>query len=357
MAKQTSGIKLRDTVPGSVTVERLRKNAWRLTQRFYGKEHDNNHNPTWIEIDNPGRAAKVHVRLKWAESGWMQLRKFGYLRQGRKYISITGRITTTETHYEFTAPPGSSYFGSVPWYTNEDADRFMARMCRRSPLCSARTIGLTAEGRELKCLTVARPSRSKRRENVVMLARMHANETAGSWAVEASARYLLGKNAPRSPLNKYAFHFFPIANPDGVANGLKLTRPGPVGKYDMERGSMTSNDPTIAALRNEVLSLRPRCLFDHHCYLMRPPFLYVFDKQLMLKMLDELIDGSTPRKAAFSWCIHIPQFWPECIRDHCYKAFGTAAVVTELPWQGGRLPSDIERLGLQVFQAAMKVIP
>ena len=59
----------------------------------------------------------------------------------------------------------------------------------------------------------------------------------------------------------------------GVANGIKLTRMGPVDEYDMVRGGMTSADPTIVALREELFSLQPACLISHHSYLWSVPFL------------------------------------------------------------------------------------
>jgi len=67
-------VELTDRVPGSVRIRRLADKEWRIIQRSYGPEHNNNHNPTWIALRNPGPATKLRVHLRWAESGWMNLR-------------------------------------------------------------------------------------------------------------------------------------------------------------------------------------------------------------------------------------------------------------------------------------------
>ena len=347
-------IRLIDTVPGSVTVEQLSDRVWRVTQRAYGDGTDNNHAATWLRVENDGADAPVQVRVVWAEFRWMALRRFGYVRRNGLYKSIEGRTTPTETVYTFTVPSGVSEFGVVPWYSNEDGDAFLAEMAETSPLCRARSFGETAEGRELRCLTVeARPEDDSRR-NVVVCARVHANETPGSWAVEATARFLLGGDAPAEWLRDYRFHLIPIVNPDGVARGIKMTRPGPVALRDVERGGMTSDDPTIKAYREEMLRLRPAALIDHHCYLFRPAFILAYDKRTAVSLLGALLgeggaDG-TP------WMVHLSPAREEAIRATCHKRFGAVVVATELPWQGGRLPEDVARLGLNVFKAAMGLL-
>ena len=218
-------------------------------------------------------------------------------------------------------------------------------------MARVRSIGRTAEGRDIPCLTVERPGGRKPKANVVVIGRMHPNESSGGYAVEASARFALSQDAPAGWLRDYAFHFIPTANPDGAANGTKLTQTGPVIEYDMVQGGMTSDDPTIRSLREELLGLRPAVMISHHAYLMSSPFLGTFEKQVGLDALDALV----PREPAPA----VPWLWrqtggPEArtLRYALYERFNTTSVITELPW-AGRLPKDIEQLGVDVFRATM----
>jgi len=343
------GMNVRDTIPGSVTIRRRGRNEWYVKQRYYGDEHDNNQNPTWVRIENPGRATKIVVHLTWAQFRHMQHRTIGYQQIGGKYRIVRGRTEPTKTVFEVEIPRGQSFFGAFPWYSNEDVDRFMRRMGRR-PNGRVRSIGKTGKGRDIQCLTIDTDSGKRAKRNVVVMGRMHATEPSGSFAVEGTARFLLGKKAPAKWLKECAFHLIPVVNPDGTADGLKLTRMGPVEEYDMVRGGTGSNDPTIKALRDELNALRPACLISHHSYLPSSPFLGVFEKSVGLNMLDELIKDW--REGDDTWLIRVTSAEPKFLRYHCYKEFGTTAVFTEMPWQG-RLPKDIEKLGADIFRAMM----
>jgi len=349
--RQSDKITVEDAIGGAVRIEALGPDVWRVRQRSLGAAHDNCQAATWLRLRNPGPARAVTIHLAWAATEWMALRKTGYLKSRGRYRVLEGRTTPTKTVYEFTLPKGVSCFGPAPWYTNEDADRFLRRMARH-PLCEARFIGETACGRPIRCLTLSR--RGRGRKNVVILARMHAVETAGSFAVEATARHLLTDREGKRFLRDYSIHLFPVANPDGTAQGIKLTQVGPVRRFDMDQGGMDSDDPTIRALREEVLRLRPAVLVDHHSYLFKPPMIYALDKPTVLGMLDQMQDEDRERKLSQSWIVHQAPAKPNYLRDYCHKRFNTVVIASELPWQG-RLPSDIAGLGVRFFRAVMKV--
>lgn len=350
-------IGLESGIPGSARVRRAADGTWHVTQRALPGAQDNNHNPAWLLVRNTGREATVRLHVRWAEFRWMGYRRFAYLLRGTRWEAIQGVTTPRETHYEFAAPTGDTWFGTIPWYDNEAAARFIRAMLRRGKdLCRAHSIGTTAEGRDIPCLTVADPSFAGPKRNVVLLTRIHANETSGSFAFESIGRWLVGPEAPPALLRRCAFHVVPVANPDGVAHGIKLTRPGPADRFDMERGAMTSDDPAITAVREAVLAWRPALLLDYHTYLFSPAFLYTYDRALALRMLSELLADAPQRDGASSWLTHIPASAPgrDGLRGHCHRTFGTHVLVTELPWYGGRLPPEIAAQGLQFFQAALR---
>ena len=349
----TSGnITFTDTVPGSVSISKVGRNEWSLEQNLFDEVDDHNQNATWIEIHNRGGVVKLRVHLKWAVFEHMHNRRCGYQRIRRKYSVVRGEITPETTVYDLTVPKGTSHFGSHPWYSLEDAEKFFSRIKLKSSLCTVRSIGRTADGRDIKCLTIESPEGKKRKRNVVMMARVHANETAGSWAYEATADYLLSGEAPARLLEKYAFHIFPAINPDGIARGIKFTRPGSRERYNLEFAGMTSDDPTICAVREEVLRLKPYALIDHHGYLISPLMLFTYDKELGLKLLTELVREDAP---SHQWWFYTRTSPSDQIRQYCHEQFKTRVVITELPW-AGRLPSHIEAAGVKIFRAVEKVV-
>jgi len=345
-------IRISSEVPNTVRIRRRGEREWHVTQRSFGDEHDNNQNVTWLRVVNSGRRATIRIRLKWAEFRHMDLRRIAYVRKGNTYGIVRGETTPTTSIFDVTVPKGTSFFGAFPWYSNADADRFLKRVCKRSALCAVRSIGTSGEGLPIHCLTIAKKGgkRGRAKGNVVVIGRMHANEACGSWAAEGATEFLLSDEG-KSFLDNYIFHLFPIVNPDGAAHATKLTQMGPVLDHDMVQGGVHSDDPTIKALREELYALRPACLLSHHCYLWSVPFLGIFEKQVGLTMLDELVGTDDQRRTA-AWLLRFTGPEAKFIRHECFKRFGTTVAFTELPWQG-RLPDDIARMGAETLRATL----
>lgn len=343
-------IRLVDEIGGTLRIVAHGDNRWTLHQRNHGPAHDNNHNPAWLRIENDGRPVAAHIEVRWASPWYMACRRGGYQLTGRTWRLLRGEITPTATRYEVTLPPGRSHFGVVPWYSNEDADRFFDR-ARRLEGCSVRSIGRTGEGREIRCLTVERGRAGGKRRDVVVLAREHATETSGSFAVEGTARFILGRRAPREWLRGYRFHFLPVVNPDGVASGIKLTRMGDIRQYDMVQGGMLSDDPTMKALREELIGMKPHLLIMHHAYIAAPAWLGVFSHEFGIRILDRIMAGR--ERIGPGWHFRIMGWERRGTLRHALHCMGSNIVLTELPWTG-RLPAEIGRQGVDVLKASME---
>jgi len=347
---------LKDTIAGTVAIKKTGPLAWEIKQRVLkGADQDNGQNPTWIRIENSGRKAAIKFNVIWASASYMHYRFVGYQKIGDKYAALRGTTGLNNTVYKFEVPPGVSFFGSYPWHFNEDTDNFLQNITRRHSNCRVRVIGKSAQGREIKCLIIGREDRKK--PNVVVTARMHAMETAGSFAVEAIAKYLLNDPEGKKLLNKYVFRLFPNVNPDGTAAGLKLTRIGPNKLYNMDI-AQSSREPSIRALRGEILALKPACILDYHSYLDPMPMVIFFDKRVGAVLFDELIDGrknlaygKNDRLFMMYWRMQFPWF---IIKEQCYRKFKSTVVVTELTWNINRLPAEAEEMGVQLFKATMK---
>ena len=349
MRRRSSGeVRLVDAIGRTVSVTQLGKSKWELRQRHLGEKSDNAQNPTWVRIDNPGAERAIEVSIVWADVVQPKWRLFGYRKIGAEHDAVRGDADGKRTVFRFDVPEGVSWFGAFPWYTNEDAEAFLEGRAGDAR-CAVRTIGESGRGRPINCLSLGDGP------NVVVLARAHATEASGSFAVEGIADFLLNTPTGKRLLGKRTVHLFPAANPDGVAAGLKLTRRGPRDKYDVAAATMTAADPTMVALREEIDRLRPAALLDFHSYLPSVPGLFFLDDKLGLGVLREMLRGRED-EAGFYFramnadnAIHAKTLW-----SHCFLRHQAAVAVAEIPWNFGLLPEDVSRMGVSIFRALMK---
>lgn len=348
-------VSLTDAIPGSVAISSLKPLVWSVRQRILrGLAQDNAQNPAWLRIDNPGARVGVDVRLSWADPKWPHYRRYGYQKIGGRYTVLRGEAAAAHTRYLFEIPHGVSWFGAFPWYSNEDAGRFLA-VASGHPLCQVRCLGQTAQGRDLRCLTIAPARRGRRKPNIAVLARTHANESSGSFAVEGIADYLLHASAAREILRKYTVHLFPNVNPDGIAAGIKLTRiaPDQYQEFNMAVSGMSSPDLTMLALREEIRALRPACLLDYHSYLSNIPMLGFLDKRVGARLYEAVFDAGDPEGCRYYVVLWREMYPGTSIVDYCQKRFNSTIVLPELPWNFGRLPAEIRTAGLKIFLGAV----
>ena len=330
-------VTLHNLLGRTVTIRRAGDHGWTIRQRHSG-HYEHNQAATWVSIVNTGKPRTITVRLVWAECAAMEYRRWGYLRVGRRHQVLTGAVGTTATTYTFTAPHGECGFGRCPWYDNTDADRFLRRAGGDVEL-----IGHTLEGRPIRSLVM----RPRARRNVVVLAREHATETAGSFAVEKVVKHLL---AHRRAQPGFAFHIIPIANPDGVANGTKHPQDAPIEVSDLHYAGMTTDDPTCRAVREYLLALRPAGIINYHGYLWPMPQLIYYDRRDGLAMHERLLNDD-PNDAP-SWYFKRQVRERHTMPGYCHQKFGSVVALYELPW-ANRTITQVRRLGLDMFLAAM----
>jgi len=84
------------------------------------------------------------------------------------------------------------------------------------------SIGQSVEGHELYLIIITEPTQNTGPKPVVwIVARQHPWETAGSWAAEGLIKYILSDQPDAVSLRKgITFIISPMANPDGVVNGV-----------------------------------------------------------------------------------------------------------------------------------------
>jgi hypothetical protein len=276
---------------------------------------------------------------------------FAYLRTRGGWKPFAGKPSIGRQRYEFSAPHGMSLFAPAPWYSNEDAARFAQRTVRRSRRCAIMGIGRTLEGRQIEALAIRPEHPLRATRKVVVIAREHGTETAGSFAAEAVVQGILSPSAPAIWRRDYEFHVFLSVNPDGVAHGRAYPQDGPKELSDLHYFGMSSQDPTCRALREYLFRVRPVCLVNYHSYTGFPiPANIFYDKADGMAMMDALIHTDMSRDP--SWYVKRQVAENKTMLYHCVRNFGTVLALFELPWRGRTL-AKVRQLGLDMFRCVM----
>jgi len=127
-------------------------------------------------------------------------------------------------------------------YTVQDLDRELAQW-RGNPDFKEQTIGKSVQDRDLKLLTITASSTPDRGKKVLwLMARQHSWETGTSWDLQGALEFLLSGDPVAQRIRRGAiFKIFPMADPDGVAEGgVRFNANG----YDLNR-NWDAIDPAL----------------------------------------------------------------------------------------------------------------
>jgi len=342
--KKTSAILITDAVGATVSIRKKGADSWKVVEKHSGF-HEHHQAITWLEINNPGKAKDIGIEIKWAEYDVMAFRQTGYLRSGSKYQIVRGEINPVSTIFKFKLPPGTSHFGPVPWYSNDDYKKMLKKVCQRSPLCETETYGKTKEGRDIICLTIKNNKNKSKKKNFLLLGREHAGETAGSFAIEEIVKHILSTKGS-DLLKEYDFYIFGITNPDGVENGRKFPQEAPIKVSDLHYNGLKSKDPTCKSMRDAIKKIKPKCFITFHGYLFSVPEIICYDTRDGMNMLDYLMHNK--KNEVGSWWIKRQPVEHKTMLYYSYKNFGAVLAAFELPWAGQSI-KEIRKIGLETF--------
>ena len=353
MKSENRTIMLSSELPRTVSIRKKGSNRWVVKQRHSGL-HEHHQAATYVRINNPGPAADITIEMKWAEFTNMECRGAAYVERDGIWHAVRGDVSPGSTTFSLSVPKGTSHFSGLPWYGLGRGERLLQEASCRSPDCETIEIGETLEGRPITALVVRRRRGSGTRRNFVVVAREHATETAGSFAVERVVDYLLNDRDGRALLGEFDFRLFPVVNPDGAANGRKLPQRAPMEVSDLSYYGDVSDDPTCRAFREYLYGLEPACMVDYHGYLFPVPEVIFYDREDGLVMVDALLRRRSGRQAPTIYAKYQAEAGRgQTTYEHCYRNFKTVFALFELPW-AGRSVEDIQQTGLAMFLSVVE---
>ena len=307
-------------------------------------------NLTIATENRKSKPTEVSLRIEWKESPKLQLENMLYRQriavgQGDSWTwyessSIQGAVA----HFRPLVPPGRSYVVLNPKYTSDDLDQFLVRI--PSKCFENIDYGRTAQGRDVRVLRFSHPSVGTR-PAVLVTARVHPDETAGSFAAEGVIRFLCSE-AAKALLEQFDFYVVPMANPDGVETGLcKLTA---VGGVDLPY-AVGSSDLTSKVLMKLVHAIKPVIYLDLHQWWLKRDWIesFVLDPEWNAHLFLSL-----ERYKFFDrgWQISVVRATSEAptdLRAYCSNKWGTRSISLSLVWghvgKIGRSCDEIRKAG------------
>jgi hypothetical protein len=269
--------------------------------------------------------------------------------------TVMADVEGTVARLALRVPPGQTEVHWHPPYNYEQSEQFLVSL-RANPLVLVEKIGQSPQGRNLWMLRISDAS-PRPKKSFLIRARVHAYESGASYALEGMVRWLLSDTPyAAAALREYAFWVIPMANPDGVHDGL--------GALPSPRGANLSfipyhPDPASLPLKQAIDRVRPAVVIDLHNWqnkhtdglLGLPP---AIRERFVRFMPDQLEFGK-------QWDPRDPQPLPkkapeqELLRYYCQRNFGSLAVTFEFPWFG-RTPGDMRATGRKAIWALLRAI-
>ena len=288
---------------------------------------------------------------------FMSYRDFVVVRwpKSEKWQTVMADVTDSVAHVRIETPPGETEIHWHPPYNYTQSERFVDSL-RGHPLVKVEKIGESPEKRALWLLRITDAS-PRPKKGFLIRSRVHAYESASSYNMEGMVQWLLSDDAyAAAALREFVFYVIPMANPDGVHNGLgRLTAPQGVNLSSIPY----QPDPASLPLKQAVDRVRPAVAIDLHNWQnkhtdgllgLNP----IIRERFVRYMPDQLEFGK-------QWTIRDPKPLStevpdkELLRTYCERNFEAVTVTFEFPWFG-RTTEDMRATGRKALWSLLRAL-
>ncbi len=301
-------------------------------------------------VNESGAPEKIALLVDWDDIEYMDCRDYVLLGRGEEWRTFQGSVEGMVTTVEVEVPPGEWYLGLHPVYDQEAFED--DRRAAVGAGFSERVIGRSREGREVVALFAG----EERAPAVLLVARFHPYETAGSHCVSAILEMLAGDLAAGGPLtDKFRFAVVPVTNPDGAASGCckRSRRGGP----DLCHQGADSDDPAGRALAGLLAETEPAGYLDLHGWMFREHDGLNYSHQGQREAFAAALAGdplfSKAWKGSFTG---ERELVPADFASRAYHDHGAVSFVISPSWFGRSVPGmrEFGRKVLAAFCAAIR---
>ena len=184
-------------------------------------------------FNNSSDTIILDLTIDWQEPRFNHLRNYIYLKHSddADWFYHPMQVNRTQAMGTIEFQEGETYVCLHPKYNYLDYLHFVAGI-PENDIIKKEKIGLSPEGRELWLIRIGAET-ERTRKRIMLVSRIHPYETSGSYCIEGIVNHFIenlshfsNPPAPSSnlpfPFNASPFTVFliPMANPDGVYNGL-----------------------------------------------------------------------------------------------------------------------------------------
>jgi len=326
-----------------------------------------------VTVENAeAKSVPLKVRVDWGTAQHMEYKRVYYLnREGDEDwteldASVEGQIASLSVD----ASPGVSYLSLTPMYNYSNYLAFVDAL-RQRPEAQVTLVGRSRRGREIWWVQVP-PEVAPDAEPVFFLCRNNASESAGNFMIDGMVRFLFSGEPEAVELMRYfTFHFLPMANPDGVFDGLERDTALVNGANLAQM--KTAADPAHDTIRRALEAVKPRVFVNLHNWMIPDVDGLLCNDELYARRLSELLPpaGRISKRYHREWysdaitevedrgdvtmypVTKLPELHKESggtWKDFCRERFDARAMAVEFPWHG-RTIEDMRNLGTALLQA------
>jgi hypothetical protein len=335
----------------SAGIERTGPDAFRITPFSEDGDPDYKFRLEVIATNHSPHPREIELTIDWQEPVYQQYRDYVYLGGPgvNDWRSSPCQTQSTQSVCSLQLLPGKAFVSLQPRYTYQDY-LSLIRSIESGPTIKKQLLGRTPEDREIWCLILSRGvPRSKRR--LVVVSRVHPYETGGSYAAEGIIEFFQAE--PAEEVNRllglFDLYLIPMANPDGVYNGLakRTSRTG----IDLSK-QVDPTDPTCQIIKEAIDKIAPHLYVEFHTWMLEE-FDGIYDlnffqcRRFIRNMPSQKAFGKKWRPMLRK---RILSHKPHGFKRYCRDRFNAVVACFEYPWLN-RTTLDMRKIGVDTIIA------
>lgn len=299
--------------------------------------------------NNTEKTRKLHLSVEWQEPQFNHLRNYIYGKSKDEidWTRFPMTVEDTGTRGDIGVKPGTTHLCMHPKYNYRDYIDFIHSTPDDEKIQKIK-IGETPEKREIYMLKISAGNRNPQK-TILIVARVHPYETAGSYCMEGILHHLQFT----FPLSHFTIYLIPMANPDGVYNGLcKLTATDGIDISKL----ISDTDSTSLLIKCAIDKINPHIYCELHNWMLHEyDGIYFLNWHQAKRFVRNLHSKNTFNK---KWKIHLRKkvlsMEPLGFKKYCRDNFGTTCLCVEYPWYNRDI-TDMKLMGADSLMALTKL--
>jgi len=302
-----------------------------------------------VIANNRAQPARINLKVHWDDEEYIGYRDVVYIRSSNgPWRACKGNIDGGSVELEVDVPVGRTHLTLNPAYGYEDC-LDCVRSCQTSHFLTTEVLVRTVAGRDV---WLVKRGGHRSQPTILVLARTHPYETAGSFCVEGILRQM-ERNGKLS-FRDTNLYVIPMVCADGVVSGMcKLDR---VGGDDLAL-SEDMTHPVTRAQCELVDAIRPDFVLDFHNWMI-PDYDGLFYERPMwmrrfTRRMERRVQAPKPWQLGTRWRFFARR--PNGVKAYAQRRCRSRCMTVEFPWRA-RTPDQMMRLGVDTMDVLTELI-